>query len=101
VNEPTKDHSPARTLSPEALSVFRASLERWVHSDGGDDSVLRSALHGVAVEARERSVRAEELLVLLKTTWYELGGLPGTSSGANGNKRLDDLVTACIKAYYA
>ena len=88
-------------LSPEVMDLLRTALTKWLRSEGGDDATLASALHAVASEARERGVRAEELLVTLKTTWFEIGGGPVVSpSPTSGHKRLDELVTACIKAYY-
>jgi hypothetical protein len=101
VNEPTQDHSAKSRLSPEALVRLRAALKQWVDDSGSNDSVLGDALHTVAREARERGVRAEELLVTLKTTWFEVGGAPNAPhASASSHKRLDELVTACIKAYY-
>ena len=88
-------------LSPESVGLLRDALTQWLHADGADDATLGAALHTVATEARDRGVRAEELLVTLKTTWFEIGGGPGVSSSpTTGPKRLDELVTACIKAYY-
>lgn len=93
---------PKSNLSAEVVGLLRGSLAKWVRGEATDDASVRSALHAVAAEARDRGVRAEELLVLLKTTWYEVGGVPNPphGSGAGGNRQLDELVTACIKAYY-
>jgi hypothetical protein len=102
VNEATKDHSPTAPLSPEVVSLLRASLERWVRGDGTDNAALGDALRAAAIEARTRGVRAEELLVTLKSTWLEVGGSPkAPNSNSAVAKRLDELVTACIKAYYS
>jgi len=101
VNEPTQDHSPNGRLSPEVVVQLREALRRWM-SDGADDSTLGNALRAAASDARDRGVRAEELLVTLKTTWFEVGGAPNAphAPSASNNKGLDELVTACIKAYY-
>jgi len=88
-------------LSPEASATLREALRQWVGGNEGDDSVLGSALRAVAAEARDRGIRAEELLVTLKSMWFEIGGAaaaPHAKSSEHG--RLDELVTACIKAYY-
>ena len=80
---------------------LRDALKRWVDDSVSDDSALRDALHTVAREARERGVHAEELLVTLKTTWFEVGGAPNAPHASpSSHKKLDELVTACIKAYY-
>ena len=102
MNEPTQDQSPKPRLSPETVAKLRGALKRWVAGDGADDSVLRDALRVIATEARDGGIQAEEVLVTLKTAWLELGGTsPGVHAGsATSHKRLEDLVTACIKAYY-
>jgi len=101
VNEWTKEHSPMTRVSPEAMALLRDALTKWMRTEGAADAALGSALHAVTTEARERGVRAEELLVTLKTMWFELGGGPPVApSPTSSPKRLDELVTACIKAYY-
>lgn len=89
-------------LSPATHQLLRESLKRWAIADANsDESALRPALHAVASEARERGILAEELLVTLKTTWLEVGGAPTAPHATPaGHNRLDELVTACIKAYY-
>jgi hypothetical protein len=88
-------------LSPEAMTLLREALTTWVRADGSADAALGSALHSVATEAREQGIYVETLLVALKTMWFEVGGGPSVpQSPASANKRLDELVTACIKAYY-
>ena len=101
VNEPTKEYAQMTRLSPEVTTALRDALTTWVRADGTADASLGAALHAVATEAREKGIRAEELLVTLKTMWFEVGGGPTVpQSPASGHKRLDELVTACIKAYY-
>ena len=103
MNEPTQDPPPKARLSADSLAKLRTALQLWVSHGASSDVVLRDALHAIAAEARQRGIRAEELLVTLKTTWFELGGGPASSSPSvpPDQKRLDELVTACIKAYYA
>ena len=102
MNEPTQDQSPKPRLSPETVAKLRGALKRWGAGDGADDSVLRDALRAIATEARDGGIQAEEVLVTLKTAWFELGGSsPGAHVGSpTDHKRLEELVTACIKAYY-
>ena len=102
VNERTQDQSPKPRLSPETVAQLREALKHWIDGDGADETTLGNALHAAAREARDRGIRAEELLVTLKTTWFEVGGAPAVphSASPSDQKRLDELVTACIKAYY-
>ena len=88
-------------LSPESMVLLRDALATWMRGNGADDPAVRSVLHAVATESRERGIRAEQLLVILKKTWFEIGGAPPVVPPPDsGHRRLDELVTACIKAYY-
>ena len=101
MNEATKGQAPVASLSPEVIALLRESLQRWASGDESDSSTLGAALRTAATNARERGVRAEELLVTLKSTWVDVGGAPNPPHpSASGPRRLDELVTACIKAYY-
>ena len=102
VNEAPQGHSPTAALSPEVVSLLRATLERWVRGDSTVNGSVGDALRAAADEARTRGIRAEELLVTLKSTWFEVGGSPNAPHSTSASaRRLDELVTACIKAYYA
>jgi hypothetical protein len=88
-------------LSPGAVTTLRDALKQLVGGADNDDALLHDALHTVARDARERGVHAEELLVTLKTMWFEVGGAPNAAHSSSSNhKQLDELVTACIKLYY-
>ena len=101
VNKPTLDHSPKSGLSPEVVATLRDALKQWIDGAGSNESLLGDALHTLARDARDNGVRAEEVLVTLKTTWFEMGGAPNAPHASLSNhKKLDELVTACIKAYY-
>ena len=101
VNERTWDQSSMSRLTPEAMGLLRNALTAWMRGYGESDASLGPTLHAVATEARERGIRAEELLVTLKSMWFEIGGEPSTPARSTpGHRRLDELVTACIKAYY-
>ena len=101
VNETTREQSPMSGLTPEAMELLRNALTAWMRGPGEPDASLASALHAVTTEARERGIRAEELLVTLKSMWFEIGGEPSASAGpTSGHRRLDEVVTACIKTYY-
>jgi hypothetical protein len=105
VNKPAHDNGANSRLSAEDIAKLRDALQQWVDADGvSSDSALRDALRTIAREARDRGIRAEELLVALKTTWFEMGGAPNgphaPHTSSPNTRGLDELVTACIKAYY-
>ena len=59
---------------------------------------MRAALAVVAQEARQRTIRPEELIVTLKQL---IDDLPGTRSSSVEERRLREwIVTTCIHAYF-
>ena len=62
---------------------------------------LVEVLTRVAREARERNVRPEELLIALKQLWNSLSETMRPQSTDQFERVRQNLVTLCIKAYYA
>jgi hypothetical protein len=62
---------------------------------------LHSLLTRVAREAREKNIRPEELLVSFKRLWNSLAESMRPRTADQFERIRQDLVTACIKAYYA
>jgi hypothetical protein len=89
---------------PDLSSATIASLERALVvylGDPADTSKLDSALRSLTVEAREKQVHAEQLLIVLKDLWY---GLPQVREAPNGDAQsalLQRVITQCIRLYYS
>jgi hypothetical protein len=62
---------------------------------------LQPLLVRVAREAREKNIRPEELLVSFKRLWNSLAESMRPQSADQFERIRQDLVTVCIKAYYA
>ena len=62
---------------------------------------LHSLLTRVAREAREKNIRPEQLLVIFKQIWNSLAETMRPRTPDQFERIRQDLVTACIKAYYA
>jgi len=62
---------------------------------------LAEVLKKVAREARERNLRPEELLIALKQLWNSLAETMRPYSNDQFERARQNLVTLCIKAYYA
>jgi hypothetical protein len=89
-----------RPLSDETLTALRAAvLQLWQDRDATDDQ-LRSALDAMAREARARALRAEEVIVSLKSLLAELPELQAGPRRIEATRFQERLVTLCIKAYY-
>jgi hypothetical protein len=80
-------------------ALRRAVLEHLGRTPGGD-SALGDAVSLVVAEARERQMRAEDLILAFKAL-YDALPEPGSAAARAEQLRLRErLVTACINAYY-
>jgi hypothetical protein len=96
MNAPDPLMPESRPLSEPTLEQLRRALQdRW-QSPAVGDSALLDALQAVAAEARERSLRPEELIVTLKQMMDET---PGKRSSEDRRLR-EWIVTSCIRAYF-
>ena len=86
-------------IGEEHLVALRRAIARY--SGGGDPAELRETLKALAREARDKSVAPEQLLLLLKSIWYELPAVRSAQAEADRTRVLQQLVTMCIKEYYA
>jgi len=103
------DHAPngemlASRLDADDLSELSAAIERSlcegeIHTSpqADIDVNLRKALRVACAKARLQRVRAEQLLVDLKTVWMTLPSMLSTRT----EDRLNRIVSACIDEYYS
>jgi hypothetical protein len=92
--------TPRRQLSAEAVARLEAALERYLQT-GTDVGDLQVAIRSVAAEARENSIHAEQILVLLKDLWFGLPQIRSAGPGDTQPELLQRAVTLCIREYYA
>jgi hypothetical protein len=98
MNAPNPLMPESRSLSEPTLEQLRRALQQRRQSPAAGDSALQAAVQVVVAEARERSLRPEELIVALKQVLDEP---PGSRSGAGEDRRLREwIVTTCIRAYF-
>jgi len=94
------DSTPGRpTPSAEALDALRSALEEYL-TNGGETPSLQAALRRIALEARQKKIHAEQLLIVLKDVWF---ALPQVSRTPNEQQAamLQRVVTFCIRTYYS
>jgi hypothetical protein len=98
---PESRHSPEpRALSEETLAALRRAVSgHQGHSPDSDESV-RLAVDAVVAEARERKMRAEELILAFKAVYNSLPEPVSATARADQLRLREQLITACIKAYY-
>jgi hypothetical protein len=88
-----------RHPSAEATASVRRAIEHHLRQESTDEE-LRRALKALARDAHARSLRAEELIIVLKQM---IGSLPEVQRIANRRQRdelVAELVTLCIDVYY-
>lgn len=95
------DLTPDRPqLSAAAIDALESALQKFL-VDANEVVTLQPALRRVATEAREKKMRAEELLVWLKDVWFALPEIRKTPEGENQTRLLQRVVTLCIREYYS
>jgi hypothetical protein len=98
MNAPSPLTPDSRSLSEPTLEHLRRAIQESRQSPGPGEASLQAALAVVAAEARQRSLRPEELIVALKQVMDEY---PGSRSASGEERRLREwVVTTCIRAYY-
>ena len=89
-----------RRLSAETVSELRRAVLLFWTAPQAADSQLGSAMDGLVREARERSLRAEEVLVEVKSVLAALPELEAPERRMESARFREQLITRCIKAYY-
>ncbi len=98
MNAPNPLMPESRPLSEATLDQLRWAIQERRQSPAIGESGLHTALQVVAREARERSLRPEELIVTLKRVIDEA---PGGRLASGEDRRLREwMVTTCIHAYF-
>lgn len=95
--------SHCRTRAGEAVltsTALRAALQAQLRSQRtADDPELRRLACLIAVEARRRSLRAEQVVVQLKQTWLTLH--ESADPPRRGQAHLiERLISLCVEEYY-
>jgi hypothetical protein len=98
MNAPNPLMPESRPLSEPTLEQLRKAIQGRRQSPAAGDETLRGALRAVAAEARERSLRPEELIVALKHVLDESHN--PKSSSAEERQLREWVVTTCIHAYF-
>jgi len=88
------------SLDPDTLSALRSVFGHAI-THGSHPAELRDLLCVAAREARDKQIPAERLLVVVKDTWLGLLANTELPASANGPELLQELVSHCIREYYA
>ena len=87
-------------LDATTIEALRVALARSI-TNGNHEDTLRDLLCRTAIEAREKGIHAEHLLIALKDIWFSLPELVDRSANDVDNALLQDLISRCIQEYYS
>jgi hypothetical protein len=89
-------------LSPATLAKLRNVLARqFQHPEQRLDDEVKAVLERVAGEARNRHIKAEQLVLIFKNIWSSLPDSPRAADSEAQTALRHHLITLCIKAYYS
>jgi hypothetical protein len=83
------------------MKELRSALTEQLRKPDQPMPELNTLLRRVAHEAREKNIRPEELLIAFKKLWNSLAESMRPQSADQFERIRQNLVTLCIKAYYA
>ena len=89
-----------RRLSDATVTELRGAVLQLWHAPLGEAAALGGAMDGLVREARERALRAEEVLVEVKEVLSTLPELDAPERRRESARFREQLITRCIKAYY-
>ena len=92
---------PVSSLSESLIKELRSALTEHLKKPDREAPELHSILMRLAREAREKSIGPEQLLVVFKQLWNSLADTVRPRTPDQFERIRQDLVTVCIKAYYA
>lgn len=93
-------HPPPSRLDDDTIAALRVALRQYLR-DSSPSGALQQALLSLATEAREKELRAEHVLIVLKDVWYTLPEVRAMADSAEQVRLLQRVVTMCIKEYYS
>jgi hypothetical protein len=80
---------------------LRSAVWRLANEGTFDRSALRDDLRAVCEDARQRGLRAEQLLIAVKEIWANEPIARDIARNAGGTPFLTQVVTMALDAYYA
>ena len=83
------------------MKELQTALAEQMRRDGDPIPELTELLKRIAREAREQNLQPEQLLIALKQVWNSLSETMRPPSADQFERVRQNLVTVCIKAYYA
>jgi hypothetical protein len=87
-------------LSDTTTNALRTAVLGHLRRNPDGDSALGQAVALVVAEARERDMRAEDLILAFKALYDALPEPHSAAVRAEQMRLRERLVTACINAYY-
>ena len=93
--------TPVNSLSESVTKELRSALAEQLRKPDQPAPELNELLARVAQEAREKNLKPEELLIIFKQLWNSLAESMRPQSADQFERIRQNLVTICIKAYYA
>lgn len=87
-------------LETTTIEALRSALARSV-AQGNHEADLRDLLCQTAAEARDKGIRAEQLLIALKDIWFSLPELTSKTPTDVDYTLLQELISRCIQEYYS
>lgn len=85
----------------ESRRALRAALTgRLSESEAPAEELLRRALHAVCRDAHQESLRAEQVVLIVKHLWFTIPEVRQLPRQGEGHRLLRHAITLCIDEFY-
>ena len=98
--DPTRPPDRSRELSDESVARLRTAIAAQWRTGQAESAETRDALLSIAREARERGIRPEALIVVLKRIESDVARSVPERSAVVQRQLTEWLVTTCVRAYF-
>lgn len=90
-----------RPLSEPTLRSLQQAIVEHLKRSPAADEMLARAIRQMVTEARERTMRAEELIIAFKSAYDALPEPASAAARAEQLRLREQVITAAIRAYYS
>lgn len=85
----------------ESRRALRAALSgRLSESEAPAEELLRRAVHAVCQDAHQESLRAEQVVLIVKQLWFTIPEVRQLPRQGDGHRLLRHAITLCIDEFY-
>ena len=89
-----------RELERALLEQSRPPIGMYAHASSAEHAAVERAVHTICFEARRLDLKAEELLIGIKSAWSQLASVRARRLGERDGEVLREVVSSSIELFF-